>query len=923
MSSLAEGAQPPRSTLRTPLGALSGCCLTAAGLYLLSRHNYLLFHSVVEVSTVAVAFAIFLVVWNSREYIHNNFFIVVGVSYLFVGVLDMLHALGYQGMGVFPDSGSNLATQLWIVARYLQAASLLLAFLFLERRLNLRALVAAYAAVAVLFLGLIFHWKLFPSCFDEATGLTPFKKTSEFIICGAMLLALPLLRHYREVFDARVRRWIAWSLFLSVASELTFTTYVDPYGFMNTLGHLFKLASFFFMYKALIETGLKEPYRVLFKELKDHELALQAARDGLEEEVRRRTAELSESEKKFRLIAETIPDVFRMSDPGLTRMHYVSPAYTRIWGRTLESVYRSPQSFMDTIHPEDQAGVRSALNGHAAGSWDLEYRIVRPDGSVRNIRDRGFPVLDEQDNLQLMVGVASDTTRQNEMETEIVKQSILLDAFFTHTITPLVFLTPNFDFIRVNVAYARACGREVSDFPGHNHFAFYPKEENQAIFERVVRTKTPYQAFAKPFVFPDHPEWGLTYWDWTLVPICGSNGEVSFLVFSLKDVTKRREAEIALREREQYLRTVISNAPVILFATDRNGVLTLSEGAGLRGIGQGPGESVGTSIFERYHDHPEIIQAMQRNLSGESVNSEFEVRGRILNIRCSPVTDATGQADGVIGVALDVTEHRRTQEQLEDYREQLRHADRLSTVGQLASGVVHELGTPLNVVHGRAGMIARGDLTDREVCESAGIIQGQVERMTVLLRQLLDFARRGAPEKSHVEIQRWVESTLELLASFGEHRGIRVECTGEETHVKVEADPGQIRQVLMNLVLNAMHAMPRGGELRVGIRPVSRRPPGGEEETCRSYVCIDVRDEGCGISPEDLPRIFDAFFTTKEAGEGTGLGLSIALGIVREHGGWIDVESEPGKGSRFSVYLPFAAADTPDEGLPPSGPQGQ
>ena len=118
-----------------------------------------------------------------------------------------------------------------------------------------------------------------------------------------------------------------------------------------------------------------------------------------------------------------------------------------------------------------------------------------------------------------------------------------MEAFFRHSFDCLVFLDKDFNFIRVNEAYARACGRDVSEFPGHNHFEFYPDEENEAIFREVVRTKTPYQAVAKPFTFPDHPEWGTTYWDWTLVPILDAAGEVEFLVFSLDDVTRRKQSE--------------------------------------------------------------------------------------------------------------------------------------------------------------------------------------------------------------------------------------------------------------------------------------------------------------------------------------------------------------------------------------------
>jgi len=139
----------------------------------------------------------------------------------------------------------------------------------------------------------------------------------------------------------------------------------------------------------------------------------------------------------------------------------------------------------------------------------------------------------------------------------LIEQSRIFEAFLKHALTPLVFLDKEFNFIRVNEAYARACQRDVSEFPGHNHFEFYPFDA-RAIFEEVVKNKKPYQAVARPFLFPDHPEWGETYWDWTLVPLLDDAGEMEFLVFSLKDVTERKQAEEAIKESQKQLKNLSS-----------------------------------------------------------------------------------------------------------------------------------------------------------------------------------------------------------------------------------------------------------------------------------------------------------------------------------------------------------------------------
>jgi signal transduction histidine kinase len=236
--------------------------------------------------------------------------------------------------------------------------------------------------------------------------------------------------------------------------------------------------------------------------------------------------------------------------------------------------------------------------------------------------------------------------------------------------------------------------------------------------------------------------------------------------------------------------------------------------------------------------------------------------------------------------------------------EQLRHEDRLKTLGKLASGFAHELGTPLNIISGYAGMIAGGSLSSLEIAESAQTIKAQSERIANTVRRILDFARRRPGQRTPVDLRQLARQTLDLVVPLAQKRSVKlILADGDETAV-VRADVEQMRQVLLNLTTNAVQAMPHGGNVEVTIGPATARPPAGQADPGRQHVCISIRDEGEGISEENLPRIFEPFFTTKGPGQGTGLGLAIAEGIIREHGGWIAVESTPGKGSRFCVCLP-------------------
>jgi signal transduction histidine kinase len=240
--------------------------------------------------------------------------------------------------------------------------------------------------------------------------------------------------------------------------------------------------------------------------------------------------------------------------------------------------------------------------------------------------------------------------------------------------------------------------------------------------------------------------------------------------------------------------------------------------------------------------------------------------------------------------------------------EQLRHAERLNTVGRMAAGIAHELGTPLNVVSGRAGLIASGKLAPGEVKESAEIIKSETDRIADIIRKLLDFARPGAAKKVLADLRDVARETIDLLEPVAEkyHFQLVLEATDEPAMACI--DVGQLQQVLSNLIVNAGQASPGGG--KIGIRVDKRLAQCRQRVDPEMCVCVSVRDYGEGIPPENLGRIFEPFFTTKEVGKGTGLGLSVSYGIVEEHGGWIEVESTVGKGSCFTVFLPEDKPET-------------
>ncbi len=280
-------AQPAKQ-----ISAIGFALLGLAGLYISSVYSYLLFHTLAEFFSIVIACGMFMVAWNSRRFMDNHYLLFMGIAYLFVGGLDLVHTLSFKGMRIFGEGDTNTATQFWIAARYMESLSLLISPFMLNRRLHSGGLIAGYAAATLLVILSVFYWKIFPDCFLDGSGLTPFKKISEYIISMILLAAAVLLYRHRRDQDRVVLRWILVSIALTIASEIAFTEYYQAYGVANLIGHYLKILSYYFIYRAIIQTGLNRPYSVLFLQLKRSEQSLLRIRRRLEDKVRERTADL-------------------------------------------------------------------------------------------------------------------------------------------------------------------------------------------------------------------------------------------------------------------------------------------------------------------------------------------------------------------------------------------------------------------------------------------------------------------------------------------------------------------------------------------------------------------------------------------------------------------------------------------------------
>ncbi len=391
------------------------------------------------------------------------------------------------------------------------------------------------------------------------------------------------------------------------------------------------------------------------------------------------------------------------------------------------------------------------------------------------------------------------------------------------------------------------------------------------------------------------------------------------------ELEEYRTAQTHLRDTEQRLRALVDQAPIVVFAIDRDGVFTLSEGRGLEALGLKPGQVVGESAYEVYRDTPRIVDNVRRCLAGESINEVVHVGDLVFESIYTPRRDVHGFVAGVSGVAWDVTQRMRAEEANKALETQLLQAQKIETIGTLAGGIAHDFNNILSPIIGyteiamdqlSASDPARADLEQ---------VMNAAQRAKELVRQILIFARGGSEERKplqlHLVIQealRLIRSTMPSTIEISQHVAARGDT--------VVADAAQMHQVIMNLCTNAAHSMrDKGGVLRVELAREEI-----DEEAAKhvvglkpgSYVVLKVRDEGVGMDAPTIARVFEPFFTTKKSGEGTGLGLSVVHGIVHSHGGAVAVESEVGRGSTFRVYLPSAPSAT-DEATDARAPESE
>jgi PAS domain S-box-containing protein len=505
------------------------------GLYLTTLYNYLLFHSIAELFIIVVACGIFIVAWNSRRFLDNNYLLFIGIAYLFIAVLELIHTLAYTGMGIFKGYGTNLATQLWIAARYMESLSLLIAPLFLGRRIRLNILLVAYASATCLIFLSIFSWNIFPVCFVEGTGLTPFKKISEYIICLILIGSLALLFQKRKEFEVGVYRFLIGSIVLTIAAELAFTFYIHAYGFSNLIGHYFTIISFYLIYKAVIETGLVRPYDLLFRNLKQSEDKIRNERD--------RSQRYLDVAGVIIVVLNADQTVALINKKGCEILGYEE---SEIIGN----------KWFDNFLPErDRNRTKAVFVEMIAGRVEsVEYHenyVLRKDNKERLIAWRYSILRDDDGKIIATLGSGEDITenrraeealRESEEKYRSILESIE-DGYYE------VDIAGNFTFF--NDSMCRILGYSKNELMGMNNRQYMDEENAKKVFQAynsVYRTKKSYKAFGWELIRKDGSR---CYVETSVSLRSDSEGKPIGFQGIARDITERKRMEEGLLKAQK------------------------------------------------------------------------------------------------------------------------------------------------------------------------------------------------------------------------------------------------------------------------------------------------------------------------------------------------------------------------------------
>jgi PAS domain S-box-containing protein len=833
------------------------------GVFLTSYYNYLLFHTIAEIFSVVVAYTIFVLTWKSQRFLNNGYLLFIGISFFFIANIDIVHTLSYKGMGVFPDHDANLPTQLWIAARYLQSISLAAAFLFLSRTVRPVYIFTGFSLVSILIFASIFTWNIFPISFIEGVGLTPFKIYSEYIISLILLAVLFLLHKNRAEFEGRVRNYLSVAVLVGIASELAFTEYVGVYDAANMMGHLFKIVSFYFIYKAIIETGFDRPYDLMFRTLKQNEEALKKSEARARRLFDSNIIGVAYADK-FGAVLSANKAFFHIlgADPDDSDLEQLN------WLELTPSEYK----------PQDEQAIAESIRTGACTPYEKEY--IRKDGSRAPVLF-GFAFMESSQTD--LVCFALDLAEQKEAQESLSRIEWLL----TKSIHPKQFSERN------------------PIKPAQKYGNLSEQNRSRVLLDAVGE-----------HVLHDVVSDFLDLLD-TSAAVFERNGDYALWVFSSgwcrmlnqasRDSCKTDNNQEALDSGNWSCHEACwSQAAKLCMGTGQPLDIECWGGLNIYAVPVFASQKVVGALSVGYGDPPKERDRLEAIAAKTGLSVDVLTQAAYSYESRPPYMIELAKNRLVVSARLlgEIVERKQAEAEVQNYATRLELINQeLKDFAYLAS---HDLQEPLRKIQAFSSRIQDKYVSflDEEGQDYLRRMTSAAFRMQEMIEGLLDYSKLTLLAKpfEQVDLNLAAEEVLSDLE-------IRIEkCKGKVELVNLpvlEADPFQMRRLLQNLIANGLKFY------KPGVPPLVRviaETKSNEDASHEGWVILSVSDNGIGFDENLKHRLFQPFqrLVRKAEYEGSGVGLAICRKIVERHGGTINVNSVPGMGTTFVVKLPVS-----------------
>ncbi|MEI6205748.1 MAG: MASE3 domain-containing protein [Desulfuromonadales bacterium] len=871
-------------------------------------YNYLLFHLLVELVTVSIAVTIFLLVWNTRTFIENNYLKVLAIGYTACAGIDLIHTLAFKGMNIFSGYDANLPTQLWIAARYLQALCLVAAPFAYLRKVKIEGIIAAFFLLSALLVALIFNGR-FPDCFREGSGLTTFKTGSEYLIIALIILSIVLLHRKSDHFNPTTYRLLIASSVATICAESAFTSYIGVYDAANMVGHLFKLCSFYLVYRAIFTTGIKDPFSVIFKELKLKEKLLQDAYASIQQQVLEQTRELSESQTLLNSIIYGSTDAIYAKDLDGRYMlfndaaaGFVGKYAADVLGQNDYSLF--PSDVANTLMEKDRkiVDLKTVIT--------FEETVTNSAGFLVTFLVTKGPLVDSAGKVFGVFGISRDITERKQAENVLLesRQQLLMSQKLGKTGSWIYNL-------ETDKIWGSAEGLNIfgfppvaGDFPRDNIEACIPEHErvHQALVDLISKGS----------------EYKLEY---AINPADGSPPKVILSIAQLEkdihgnplkvmgfiqDITERKQAETALQQLSEEQAIILDHAGVgISFVQYRQQKWANATFADIFGYKSGEMVNVSTEMCYPSHDAYEQFgrEAYPVLAAGDTFSKELQMLrsdGTLFHARLTgKAVNAADMYAGSIWILSDETIEHELKDEMYKARDAAESSNRAKS--EFLANMSHEIRTPMNGLLGMAQLLEMSELTQEQTGYVAAL-KTSGRNLLTLINDILDLSKIEAGkmiiEPIEFSLHSCINDVVLTQRSLIHQKGLKLELKlGSEIPLLLFGDQLRVKQILHNLLSNAIKFTAHG-TISISAQVLEKT-----DNTVR--VQLALSDSGIGISDEARGKIFKPFeqedgSTTRRYG-GTGLGLTITQRLIKLMGGEILVESRQGFGSCFTVTLSF------------------